>query len=268
MGDGCNVDGSEGGNQGSNQAELAFDRGSKGAVRFLHTADWQLGMRARHVAHAADSVRAARLETVRRILALARDEAVDFVLVAGDLFEDNSVGRDLVYQVLHLFEQAAPLPIFVLPGNHDVLGPASIYERDTFRNSAANVHVLRDREPIAVADGKAYLLPAPVAQKRSERDPTADMPATPHGALRIGLAHWLLRIEGKHLSDDRSIRLDAVQRASLDYLAFGHWHSWHPHDPRLLMPRTPEPTSFEEASGFVAVVRLEPGAPPHIDRHP
>src|SRR5690625_1816108 len=96
------------GSMGSNQAELIFGGVAAGAsekaVTFIHTADWQLGMRARHVAHAAEAVRSARLDTVRRIHALARDEAVDFVLVAGDLFEDNSVGRDLVYQVLHLFE--------------------------------------------------------------------------------------------------------------------------------------------------------------------
>lgn len=259
------------GSMGSNQAELIFGGVAAGAsekaVTFIHTADWQLGMRARHVAHAAEAVRSARLDTVRRILALARDEAVDFVLVAGDLFEDNSVGRDLVYQVLHLFEQAAPLPIYILPGNHDVLGPASVYERDTFRSSQGNVHVLRDREPVPVANGKAYLLPAPITQKRSERDPTAGMPATPPGAFRIGVAHGSLRIEGKHQPDDHPIALDAAQREQLDYLAIGHWHSWYQPNPRLLMPGTPEPTAFDETSGYVACVRLEPDSLPEIRRH-
>lgn len=255
----------------SSQAELVFDDLSAGAsgqgVTFLHTADLQLGMRARHVADAAEAVRAARLETVRRILTLARDEAVDFVLIAGDLFEDNSVGSDLVYQVLHLFEQAAPLPIYILPGNHDLLGPASVYERDTFRSSQGNVHVLRSREPIPVAEGKAYLLPAPVTQKRSERDPTTGIPATPPGALRIGVAHGSLRIEGRHQPDDHPIALDAAEREQLDYLAVGHWHSWYQPNPRFLMPGTPEPTAFGETSGYVAWVRLEPNAPPQIRRH-
>lgn len=250
--------------ESSSQAMFVFDEDK--SVAFIHTADVQLGMRARHVAHAAEAVRAARLDTLRRILMLARDETVDFVLIAGDLFEDNSVGSDLVHQVLHLFEQAAPLPVYILPGNHDLLGPASVYERDAFRMAPHNVHVLRDREPVLVAGGKAYLLPAPVTQKRSERDPTAGMPATPPGALRIGVAHGSLRIEGRHQRDDHPIALDAAERERLDYLAVGHWHSWYQPNPRIVMPGTPEPTAFGESSGYVALVRLKPNSLPEIRR--
>src|SRR5690606_16289722 len=167
---------------------------------------------------------------------------------------------------LHLFEQADPMPIYILPGNHDWLGPASVYERDAFRSAPGNVHILRSREAVPVADGKAYLLPAPITQKHSERDPTVDMPETPPGALRIGVAHGSLRIEGRYQPDDHPIALDAAEREELDYLAVGHWHSWYQPNPRLLMPGTPEPTAFDETSGYIAVVRLKPATLPEIRR--
>jgi len=63
-------------------------------VRFLLTADVQLGMRATDVPEVAAEVRQARFEALRRVVALAKEEAVDFVVVAGDLFQDNQVSAE------------------------------------------------------------------------------------------------------------------------------------------------------------------------------
>ena len=57
-------------------------------MRFVHTADWQIGMKAAHVGKAAEKVRSARLETIRRIQQLAKEVDAEFILVAGDTFED------------------------------------------------------------------------------------------------------------------------------------------------------------------------------------
>lgn len=241
-------------------------RPGESGVSFLHTADWQIGMRAGHVAAAAEAVRAARLATGQRIVDLARQLQVDFILIAGDLFENNSVGNLLVHQVIRILEQAAPIPVYILPGNHDVLEPGSVYLRDAFRTAPDHIHVLTERKPVPVARGAAWLLPAPVTQKRSERDPTAGLPATPPGAFRIGVAHGSPRIEGKHQTDDHPIARDAARRESLDYLALGHWHSWFELDSRTVMPGTPEPTAFDEESGWVAHVRLRAGEPPQVER--
>jgi len=50
-------------------------------MRFIHTADWQIGMKAAHVGKAAERVRTARLETIRRIQHFARESIAEFVLV-------------------------------------------------------------------------------------------------------------------------------------------------------------------------------------------
>ncbi|MBO8129811.1 MAG: metallophosphoesterase, partial [Peptococcaceae bacterium] len=64
-------------------------------VRFLHTADWQLGAKLAFLKEKAGDARKIRLETVRRVMKLAKDLDVDFVVVAGDLFEDHSVGSSV-----------------------------------------------------------------------------------------------------------------------------------------------------------------------------
>ena len=68
-------------------------------MQFIHTADWQIGMRAGHAGRAAQKVRAARLRAAERVCEIATQESVDFLLIAGDTFEDNSVDRQLVIAV-------------------------------------------------------------------------------------------------------------------------------------------------------------------------
>jgi len=64
-------------------------------IRILHTADWQLSLKLRYVnAERAAQLRLLRFQTVRAIARLAKSELVDLVIVAGDVLDDNALGRD------------------------------------------------------------------------------------------------------------------------------------------------------------------------------
>ena len=67
-------------------------------IRFLHTADWQLGMKARHVAEVGDKVRAARLQTVRRFPVAAEQQA-DLLLLPAILLK-TTADSQLVHKLL------------------------------------------------------------------------------------------------------------------------------------------------------------------------
>jgi len=71
-------------------------------MRFLHTADWQIGMKAAALGDAGARVREERLAAGRRVVETAKSHDVDFLLVAGDLFEDNAVDRVLVQKVVDI----------------------------------------------------------------------------------------------------------------------------------------------------------------------
>ena len=110
-------------------------------IRFLHTADWQMGMRAAKFGEAGKRVREERLTAGRRVVQAARENGVDFVLVAGDVFEDNAVERALAQQVADILA-TAPCPIYVIPGNHDPLVPGSVWEHRSWQ-AAKNVVILK-----------------------------------------------------------------------------------------------------------------------------
>jgi DNA repair exonuclease SbcCD nuclease subunit len=58
----------------------------------LHTADWQIGMKCSAAGERADDARRERLEAVKRIVDVANQRELDFMLVAGDVFDSRTPG--------------------------------------------------------------------------------------------------------------------------------------------------------------------------------
>ena len=232
-------------------------------IRFLHSADWQLGARFAQFGARGARLREARLETLDRTLALARERGADAFLVAGDLFEDNQVDESLVRSVVDRFRACAPLPIYLLPGNHDPdTGPDSVWERSAFRSAPSHVRVLRRAGIHELAPG-VMLLASPLHQKLSTHDPSLKLAELSSGlgadVIKIGMTHGSPAIESRHQANDFPIALNAASRAGLDYLALGHWHSWMADldGGRMVMPGTPEPDRFQaDGAGQVAWVEV------------
>ena len=96
-------------------------------ARFIHTGDWQLGM-TRHFLSSEAQARysEARLEAVKAIAKLARDEECSFVVVSGDVFESNHLARSVVVRALDAMA-GFDMPLYLLPGNHDPIDATSVY---------------------------------------------------------------------------------------------------------------------------------------------
>lgn len=238
----------------------------EGMVRILHSADWQMGLRAQHVAHVAADVRKARLEAARNVIREANRFTVDAVVLAGDIFEDNFVDDRLVHEVLAVLEGSRS-PVYVLPGNHDALTPDAVYIRASWKPRPGHITMLEGDAPVPIPGTGAVLLSAPLRQKKGMKDPTAGWAAwTAVDAIRIGVAHGSLRIEGKHAADDFPIAPDAVARVGLDYLALGHWHGQYIHESRIAYSGAHETTKFgESGSGQALLVEIASrGATPQL----
>lgn len=239
-------------------------------MKFLHTADWQVGMKALHLGEAGPKVREERLAAGRRVVEAARREGAEFLLVAGDTFEDNAVDRVLVQRVADILS-AFGGPVYLLPGNHDPLAPGSVWEHPAWK--AANLHVLRETQALAIPGG--LLFPCPVFEKHSMSDPTAwirPCADAKNAPIHIGLAHGT--VQGIRQDEpDYPIRRDAAATGGLDYLALGHWHSTTRYASdgtalrddasggevpvRMAYSGTPEPTAFgERESGQALCVEI------------
>lgn len=242
-------------------------------VRFLHTSDWQIGMKGAALGDAGSVVAAERIRSVDRVLRLAEDQGAAFVLAAGDLFEDNAVGDDTVEAVARVFHDHPALPIHVIPGNHDLSGPGSVWNRAPLRG-VSHLHVHREPRAVPLAGG-AVLHAFPVTSRHAGDDPLAFLPdLRSDPAIHIGMAHGHLTTVtfGAH-EDEVRLPLDPahVERSGLDYLALGHWHGTRIERgadgaPRIAYSGTHEQSSYRESdAGNVLLVEIAAkGAAPAI----
>lgn len=226
-------------------------------MKFIHTADWQIGMKADSVGDCGPRVREERFAAAKRVIDVAKSENVDFILVAGDVFEDNGVDRKLVQKVADIL-RSFPGPVWIIPGNHDPLVPGSVWEHPSW--NAPNLKVISENVPVKVSD--AVLYPCPSREKRSTANPTAWIPKEEIGLIRIGLTHGT--VEGIRQDEpDYPIPRDTPERTGLDYVALGHWHSYAAYtgsdaNVRMAYSGTHETTKFgERDSGNVLVVEIE-----------
>lgn len=232
-------------------------------VRFIHTADWQIGFEAREAAEIGDELREARFETIEKVADVALREGVDFLLIAGDLFESNLISPQTVHRVLSTMTRLHPIPVFVLPGNHDPYTPSSIYQGKAWNRAPDHIKLLL--EPVETSD--AVIIPSPLYQKNSREDPSSRISfPSDKEKIKIAALHGSLAIEGMYEQDDFPISPDVAERLGADYVALGHWHSTFRLNDRVYYPGTPEPTSFSERrSGNVLLVEIEgPGKLPEV----
>ena len=242
------------------------------SIRFLHTADLQIGKPFRQFpTDLASKLRDARFETLKRIASLARDHRVDAVLVAGDCFDEIAVDDDTLRRFMVALEPFGGMWV-LLPGNHDPAVTESPWSGLRRLSLPANVSIADEPTPLSIR-GKAVVLPAPLRRRREATDLTQwfDTAATEDRFIRIGLAHGSVReLLPEGSGAPNPVARDRAERARLDYLALGDWHGRLQVSERTWYSGTPEPDRFpSNEPGYVLEVAIEnPGALPLVEEIP
>ena len=198
------------------------------SVRFVHAADLHLGAPFAGVDAADPRVRAALVESpyeaFERIVSLCIEEKVDFLVIAGDVYDQTAgFGTQLRFQQQTARLAEAAIPVFVAEGNHDpesarprdVALPANVRYFSTA--SVERVPVERDGEVVCALYGQGYARAAETRNlakgfSRAKTDPIA-----------IGVLHT--NVGGREDTEDYAPSTAADLRAAqMDYWALGHIH--------------------------------------------
>ncbi|MGV0853383.1 metallophosphoesterase family protein [Mycolicibacterium phlei] len=243
-------------------------------MRFVHTADWQLGMTRYFLnGEAQPRYSAARREAVVTLGAVAAEAGAEFVVVAGDVFEHNQLAPREVSQSLEAM-RGVGLPVYLLPGNHDPLDASSVYRSALFTSECpANVTVL-DRAGVYEVRPGLELVAAPWTSKNPTSDPVAgvleDLPAD--GTARIVVGHGGVDIFVPDKDRPSLIRLAALEaaiaRGAVHYVALGDKHSRMQvgSTGRIWYSGSPEVTNYDDIEadpGHVLVVEVDEADPAH-----
>lgn len=188
-------------------------------VKILHCADIHIGAAESSLGALAESRRAETLITFEKIINLAKEECVDILLIAGDLFNSNTAPKTFTDRVFECFSSIPDIKIVYAAGNHDPLNAESPFKKYPLPD---NLFVLDTKDCfVEFAElntrvyGKSF---KEVYMRGVERfSLTADSDYINlmciHGELRSDLG-----------SDYNSITSDFIKNSGMDYIALGHVH--------------------------------------------
>lgn len=236
------------------------------AFRFLHTADLHLGstflgLRSR-VPELARDLAEAPFAAWERIVDEALREAVDFVVISGDIFdaEAPSLSARLRFQAGLKRLAERQIPVFAIGGNHDPFPAAwseTVRYPENFHLFAADVPgeeiVQRNGQEIARVIGLSH-------GRLQETENLAGRFPKEHGARRtIALLHADIGAQpGSKPYAPAPLEELISRNGAVDYWALGHVHGFrilHESDPAVVYPGCPQGRSVHEPGkrGFALV---------------
>jgi DNA repair protein SbcD/Mre11 len=196
------------------------------SFRFIHTADIHLDSPLKGLAGydgpAVECIRTATRQAFDNLMSEAIDQKVDFVVIAGDLYDgdwrDYKTGLCFARQMGRLAK--ANIPAFVLYGNHDA--ESQITRRLTMPEG---VHVFSARKPETFKLKELGV--ALHGQSFRQRDVTDNLaaayPEPVDGHFNIGVLHTGMGGMGGH-ANYAPCTVDDLVAKGYDYWALGHVH--------------------------------------------
>lgn len=204
--------------------------------RFLHAADIHLdsplhGL-ARYEGVPLDEVRGATRQAFDRLIRLAVDERVDFVVIAGDLFDGDwrDMGTGLYFAGAMRRLAEAAIPAFVLAGNHDA---ASVLTRSLPWPDTVRMFSHRRPQTFTLPDLGVALHGQSFATQHVHDDLAAAYPGPSSGLFNIGVLHTALEGAEGHAT------YAPCTVASLQAKGYGYWALGHVHDFQVVADEPP-----------------------------
>ena len=194
--------------------------------RFIHTADTHIdsplrGLEAYDGAP-VEALRGATRRAFENLVRLALDEAVDFVVIAGDLYDgdwkDFSTGLFFTRQMARLHE--AGIPVYVIAGNHDA---ASVLTRRLTLPDNVHLFSTRTAESTHVPGLPVVIHGRGFPHRAVPENLVPDYPPPVSGRFNIGLLHSSLNGAPGHDTYAPCTLRDLTDKG-YDYWALGHVH--------------------------------------------
>lgn len=205
-------------------------------VTFIHTSDLHIGAPFRGLQDLSEAwanrLLVAIPESYRRVIDLAIEHKVDFVLIAGDVFDSAHASYA---DYLIFFEglnrlNGAGIKVYMCTGNHD---PYTSWKQDFFA-FPPNTYIFsadepdftvfeKEGQPLVVLGGRSYYnhtwpQDKDIAEGINAREMQTKTGTTP--PFSVGVIHTGLNLDKSKAPTDPN----ALLRSGIDYWALGHIH--------------------------------------------
>jgi DNA repair protein SbcD/Mre11 len=221
-------------------------------IKVVHTADVHIGMSFENASFSGDFSRIRHdeiKETFYNIVNYSKDIGADFLIIAGDLFENAYVKRSDLKDIKQLFQSLNKTEVILVTGNHDPLVNNSYYKSIEF---SGNVHVFSNKlEKIVFPDKSTVIWGYSWDRNYVEYEIFKNIGVLDEGMINILVAHGdVFAKESKYLPIDKNELL----KKEFDYIALGHIHKSNFIAKNMAYPGSPEPLDFGETGehGFIS----------------
>jgi exonuclease SbcD len=197
--------------------------------KFIHAADIHLdsplrGLE-RYEGAPVERIRLATREALKNLVSLALYEEVDFVVLAGDVFDGDAqdFNTALFFNQQMNVLRNANIPVFVIAGNHDAQSHMTRGLRPP-----DNVRILSDRkaETLEVARCDGVLIHGQGFASRAIIDNlAAAYPTADRGSFNIGVLHTSAWSDTSNHPRYAACTKDDLLRTQYDFWALGHIHT-------------------------------------------
>lgn len=227
-------------------------------LKILHTADNHIGL---SFAKYPDEIRERLVEerflALERLVETANEQKVHFFVIAGDLFDKQTVAKKLIKRAVSILAKFEGDSVLVLAGNHDYYEGSDNKLWQTFKSEAEGTCVIpllkQETKEFDSDAGRICFYACPCPSKHSsdhmigwtvDKDKAED-------TVHIGIAHG--NVEGFGLdSDNRYFNMSETdfQNSGLDSWLLGHIHVPFPKsgttgNPSFFMPGIHTPDSIK-----------------------
>ncbi len=150
------------------------------------------------------------LHSFERLTIYAKENKVDIVLIAGDLFDQEYVSKKTLDLVFSFIEASAPVNYFYVPGNHDL---KTIH---LFENKPSNLYVFsKEWETLTFEN-------ITITSRMHSTHVEENMPTLPNDKFNIVMLHGDIT----NSQDNHYIDINEFKNKNIHYLALGHIHSY------------------------------------------
>ena len=190
-------------------------------VKVLHCADLHLGAELSSLGNLARERRQELLSTFIKITSICRNEQVDFLLIAGDLFEGSNIDINTVRTVKATLASIPDTIVAISPGNHDYMAIDSPYADSDW---SGNVHIFKSDKEIIDFEEKNVCLWGSAFRSTYVTSPLLEsIHATDKNRINICVMHGDL-VSNYQLSNYNPVSPLHIRYTGMDYIALGHIH--------------------------------------------
>ncbi len=214
-------------------------------INFIHTGDLHLGSQFRSASFQGSIGKSRRFElweTFKRIINRANENSVDFLFIAGDIFEEDFFNLGDIKRVRNIFGDLDNTNVIISTGNHDTLKVNSLYNLIEWPE---NVYIFSsdNLEKICFDNLNTTVWGFSWEKKEYKTSNFLKFKELDLDKINVLLIHGdILSKDSVYLPLDKSM----LTKMGFDYIALGHIHKPQFISENICYCGSPEPLDFGE----------------------